>query len=285
MKYYIFLISLVLISCTSAEQTDVSTLLPIIDTHAHIYPVSEELNTEYVDALVSTAQENGVSKIFLGLNARQEPDRPPTFSSIHDDWVLDSAERYPDIIVPTLNGFDPADPASVNYVREHLESGKWKMIGELDLRNRPKKISISANDTVPMEIFALAGTYGVPVMIHYDFDYGTDRSSGIKEFEDALNGNPQTTFIYAHTCGQNIESFMKSHENLYCEQEGGMIGENIDLSKVILGTDMQVHGGRPDLVADEYKKLIDQLRTAISSLPSIDQEQVATKTPSSLFGL
>lgn len=128
-------------ACTSLQPAESPELLSIIDTHAHIYPVSEELNTEYVDALVATAQKIGVSKILLGLNARTEPDRPPTFSSLHDDWVLAAAERYPGIIIPTLNGFDPSDPAAVSYVSEQLDTGKWSMVGELDLRNQVKKNS------------------------------------------------------------------------------------------------------------------------------------------------
>lgn len=265
--------------------TTTSDLLPIVDTHAHIYPLSEEVNAAYVETLVETAEDNGVSKILLGLNARHEPDRPPTFSSLHDDWVLAAAELYPDVIIPTLNGFDPADPAAVSYVREQLETGLWKMIGELDLRNKVKKNKIPADDPVPMEIFALAGEYGVPVMIHYDFEYGTaSRSEGVAELEMALDGNPKTNFIYAHNCGSEIATLMKVHANLYCEQEGGLVSNDVDVSRVVLGTDMQVHENRPEAVAEQYKKLIDAVRTAISTWSSTKQEQAANGTAALLFG-
>ena len=279
----VFLLPVLLVGCGGTPTSD---LMPIIDTHAHIYPRSEEANEEYVDALVSVAQENGVSKILLGLNARHEPDRMPIFSSIHDDWVLAAAERYPDIIIPTLNGFDPSAEEAVDYVREQLETGLWKMIGELDLRNTPKKIAIAADDAVPMAIFALAGEYGVPVMIHYDFEYGTtSRSEGIAELETALDGNLDTTFIYAHTCSMDMVTLMKAHPNLYCEQERGPIAAGIDMSRVVLGTDIQVHENRPENAGEEYKKLIDELRAAISTWSDADQAQAATQTATDLFGL
>lgn len=296
MKRFFFLVLFSFLSLASACSREVesggqtttpeSDLLAIIDTHAHIYPLSEEVNAEYVEALVTVAKENGVSKILLGLNARHEPDRPPTFSSLHDDWVLAAAEQYPDVILPALNGFDPSDPDSVDYVREQLETGLWKMVGELDLRNKVKKNSIAADGPVPMEIFALAGEYNVPVMLHYDFEYGTDsRSEGIAELETALSGSVETNFIYAHNCGPDIVALMDAHLNLYCEQEAGPIPSNVDVSRVVLGTDMQVHENRPEAAAEQYKQLIEAVRRGISTWSSVDQEQAANGTATALFGL
>ncbi len=287
MKYPVLFLPLILLgsNCTITDQTTSSDLLPIIDTHAHIYPVSEELNAEYVDTLVAVAQANGVSKILLGLNARPEPDRPPTFSTTHDAWVLAAAKHYPDIIVPTLNGFDPADPAAVTYVRDQLATGQWKMIGELDLRNRPKKIAIPADSAVLMEIYALAATHNVPVMIHFDFDYGTERAAGLAELEHALGSNPKTTFIYAHTCSSDIVALMTAHHNLYCEQESGLIAPNVDITRVLLGTDMQVHENKPELAAEQYAQLIAKVRSAIALWSSEDQAQAASKTATTLFDL
>jgi len=96
---------------TESSDTAASTAVTFVDMHAHVYPVSEEANADYVDDLVSTAKANGISQIVLGLNARQEPERPPTYSPLHDQWVLDAEERYPGVIIPALNGFDPSDPA------------------------------------------------------------------------------------------------------------------------------------------------------------------------------
>lgn len=278
-----FFILLALIFTACSTTTDSSG---IIDTHAHIYPLSEEINDEYVDALVETAKENGVSKIFLGLNARHVPDRSPTFSEVHDEWVLAAAERYPDVIVPTLNGFDPEDEDSVGYVREQLETGRWKMIGELDLRNKPKQTQISADSPVVMEIFALAAEYSVPVMVHYDFEYGTaSRDAGFEEFETALSENPDTIFIYAHNCGPDAMKLMDGHPNLYCEHEKGPISSEVDMSRVVLGTDMQVHENKPEAAAEQYTALIEELLNSISSWSDEDQKQAGYETATEIFGL
>lgn len=275
------------VEAEESEESDESdeSMIPIIDTHAHIYPVSEELNSEYIDDIVKVAEENGVSGIVLGLNARHELDSPPKFSSEHDDWVLAEAKRYPEMIIPALNGFDPEDPDAVEYVRDQLRSKKWKMIGELDLRNSAKKTSIAANGEVMMDIFELAGKYEVPVMIHYDFGYGTDREDGIAELEEALDENSDTIFIYAHSCGPDIITLMESHGNLYCEQGLGTTGNGLDTSRVVIGTDIQVHRNDPDEVAEEYKQLIEKVRAAISSWSEDEQEKAAYETANDLFNL
>ncbi len=290
MKHFSLIFALLTFAaCQSTDFTESAEStydgIEIIDTHTHLYPLSEEINDEYVDNLVEVAKENGVSKIFLGLNARHEPDRPPTFSSIHDDWVLAAAERYPDIIIPALNGFDPEDEDSVDYVEEQLQTGLWKMIGELDLRNHVKKNEIPANSPIMMEIYELAAEYSVPVMMHYDFDYGTTRSEGLEEFENALDENPDTIFIYAHNCGQDLVELMNDHPNLYCEHEKGPIPSNLDMSRMVLGTDMQVHENKPETAAEQYAALIEQLRDSMTSWSEEDQKQAGYETAMEIFGL
>lgn len=286
MKCFSTILLALLLTACSTEPASVSyDGMEIIDTHAHIYPNSEEINDEYVASLVEVAKENGIGKILLGLNARHVPDRPPTFSEVHDEWVLAAAERYPDLIIPTLNGFDPEDEDSVNYVREQLQTGQWKMIGELDLRNKPKQTQISADNPVVMEIFALAAEYSVPVMVHYDFEYGTTRSEGFKEFETALSGNPDTIFIYAHNCGPDIVGLMNDHPNLYCEHEKGPIPSDVNMSRVVLGTDMQVHENKPEAAAEQYTALIEELLDSISSWSEEDQKQAGYETAMDIFGL
>src|SRR3989344_3621388 len=172
--------------------------LYIIDTHAHILPKDKEQNDAFLASLVAAAKNAGVSQIMLGLHARHEPDRGPTYSEEHDVWVLEAAEKYPDFIIPMLGGFAPADSNAVSYVEEQLKTGKWKGIGELDLRNEVKKTTTPMNDPTMMEIYKLAATYDVPVMVHYDFCYETDCDSGKVEYEEALEENPDTIFIHAH---------------------------------------------------------------------------------------
>ncbi len=274
------------VSTDEEHAPDLNTaLLPIIDFHTHVNPGSQAELETYVDDLVQVGRENGIDKMVMGLHASHVPDRPPTYSSEHDEWALAAAERYPDVIIPALNGFDPADSEAVEYVREQLETGKWKVIGELDLRNKVKQTKTAANTSTMMEIFELAGESGVPVIFHYDFDYGTDAASGIAELTEALDQNPDTIFIYAHTCGTQLVSLMEAHENLYCEHEFGRVASGVDMDRVVLGTDMQLHAGRWDLVRADYERLIGKLRDAISSWSDDEQEKTASLTPAALLNL
>ena len=273
------------ISSNTATSSEATPTVTLVDMHAHIYPTTEKENAKYVDDIVAAGKAKGVSQIVLGLNARAEPERPPTYSSEHDLWVLEAAKRYPGFIIPALNGFDPNDPAAVDYVKEQLASGQWKMIGELDLRNRPKKTTTPANTDILMQIYALAGQYDLPVMMHFDLDYGTDKTSGLAELTDALAKNPDTNFIMAHQCGPDVATLMASFQNFYCEQEFGPLAPGIDMKRVVLGTDIQVHGDNPSTAADDYQKLLDKLHSAVASWSKADIKQAAIETPSALLHL
>jgi predicted TIM-barrel fold metal-dependent hydrolase len=269
------------VSALTNQQSGTSTVdtsVPIIDLHAHFYPLDQEVNATYLEYLASAAEEAGVTKIFLGLNARQEPDRPPTFSSTHDDWVLDAVAAYPDLFVPTLNGFDPEDPAAVDYVREALASGEWKMLGELDLRNRPKKTTIAADGEVVSQLYDLAAEAGVPVMVHFDSDYGTDAASGNAEMARALAAHPETLFIFAHGCRSQVVQWMATYDNVYCEFTGGSLPPSVDLERVVVGTDIQPHGPDMSAIESEYQRLVDAIRSGLSALEDADRDRVAHGT-------
>src|SRR3989338_11101553 len=257
--------------------------LYIIDTHAHILPKDKEQNDAFLASLVAAAKNAGVSQIMLGLHARHEPDRGPTYSEEHDVLVLAAAEEYPDLIIPMLGGFDPADSNAVSYVEEQLKTGFWKGIGELDLRNQVKKTTTPMNDPTMMEIYKLAATYAVPVMVHYDFCYETDCDSGKDEFEEALAENPDTIFILAHGCQVEL---MKAYENLYCEtaMATSQLPDTTILDRVMLGTDVQ----HPDLNVQKtasYEEFIAMLRETIETLDAEDAEKIAHGTAEEIFHL
>jgi Amidohydrolase len=262
--------------------------LPIIDTHAHIWPDTEAKNTQYIQQLVQVAISAGVGKILLGLHARHVSQRPPTYSTNHDKWILTLAATYPDIIVPMLGGFDPADPKASDYVDAELTSHPaWKGIGELDLRNKPKQTVTPANSKEMMEIYAVAAKHKVPVLIHHDVDYGTKAATGLAELKDALTKNPNTKFIFAHGC---LPELMEDHSNLFCEFE---IGGKEDIpakfaDRVILGTDIQ----SPDLSiyqppnsSTPYKTVIGDLCSKVKVFPYPTQKKITHTTAEQLFGI
>ncbi len=268
---------------TSSDLPAYTGDLYLIDTHAHILPKDKEKNDVFLASLVAAAKNAGVSKILLGLHARQVPDREPTYSEDHDLWVLEAAEKYPDVIIPMLAGFDPADLDAVSYVEEQLKTGVWKGIGELDLRNSVKKTTTPMNDPTMMEIYKLATTYNVPVMAHYDFCYETDCDSGKAEFEEALAENPDTIFILAHGCQVDM---MKKYENLYCEtaMATSQLPDTSILDRVMLGTDVQ----HPDLNVQKtasYEEFIAMLRETLETLDAEDAERMAHGTAEEVFHL
>ncbi|MSR86421.1 hypothetical protein EXS74_03425 [Candidatus Woesearchaeota archaeon] len=128
---FLFLFSSCSQQQNQASQTETTTVdtssietytgdLYIIDIHAHINPTDEEENDQYLEELIEIAEKEGVSTIALGLHARHIMDQPPVYSEEHDTWVLAAAETYPNIIIPFLDGFDPADLDAPTYVEEHV---------------------------------------------------------------------------------------------------------------------------------------------------------------------
>lgn len=265
-------------------QVQTSQTLPIIDAHAHIWPTTEAENREYVDHLIEAMDRSNVQKIALFLNARHIWQRPPTYSTEHDQWVLAAYQRHPDRIIPMLAGFDPQDEAAVSYVKTQLETGPWQGIGELDLRNEPKQTTTPADHPVMMQIYQLAAQYHLPVLIHYDPCYGTTCSAGMEEFKRALRTNPQTTFIWAHSCPLEL---MEIFANLYCEYEfpvEHLSGQFPD--RTLVGTDIQDPNLRiylPDHSDISYEEAIERLRQELARLNPQDAEKVAYKNAQRLL--
>ncbi|MSR86075.1 hypothetical protein EXS74_01625, partial [Candidatus Woesearchaeota archaeon] len=201
----------------------------------------------------------------------------------HDAWVLEAYEKYPDVIIPMLAGFDPADPDAASYVEEQLKTGKWKGIGELDLRNQVKKTTTAMNDPTMMEIYALAAEYDVPIFFHYDSCYETDCDSGKAEYEEALAENPNTIFITAHRCDEDL---MKKYDNLYCEPESlaSQLPDASLLDRVMIGTDVQ-HEDLKVQMTSSYEEFIAAERENIEKLDSDVQEKILHGTAEDVFHL
>jgi hypothetical protein len=191
---------------------------PIIDNHAHLPPESDAQRADFIDELAAAMKRDGVIRTVIGLNATHLRHRAlgPAFSPTHDEWVRAAFARHPGEVWPSLAGFDPRQAASVDYVRRQLETGFWKEIGELDLRNAGKEQAIPADSAAMMKIYALAGRRGVPVSIHYNYTYGVAAGTAERELERAVAANPGTIFITAHHA--NIP-LMRRHENLWGEYQ------------------------------------------------------------------
>jgi hypothetical protein len=269
---------------------------PVVDTHVHVIPLPGGGHDEdYIDNLVSAALDAGVTKLLLGLHAKHThlvTAGLPTYSTEHDDWVMGAHSQYPDVIIPLLAGFDPADANAPTYVQQQLATGNWKGIGELDLRNSPKQTTTAANSPIMMQIYALAATYDVPVLMHHQTDYGTDSASGEAELRDAFSQNPNTNFITAHSCMLNL---LAEYSNVYCEYEfpnSEIPAEYGD--RVIFGSDVQA----PDLtvsvpetppatgmVSYSYAQVFENLCAKAALFSMNEQDLMSQSTAVRLFHL
>lgn len=253
----------------------------IVDVHGHVLPASPEENDAYVDDLVAAMDAAGVAQIALGLHARHLDYRPPTYSADHDATVLAQYARHPTRVVPLLAGFDPEDEGAVDYVREALQTGPWRGIGELDLRNSPKETATPFDHPTAMAVYALAAEFGVPVILHFE------PCLAGPDLEAALGGNPDTTFVLTHVCATAV---LDRFENVRCEHEAfegppppGYAG------RIALGTDIQ----RPDLqvvrpelgVSRAYVDVVSTLREDVAASYPDDQERVANGNARDLLGL
>lgn len=189
---------------------------PLIDNHAHPIVPSQGDQTKYYDGIVDLMDKNGVAMTVLHRNA--EWVNAVKFGPEHDDWVRAAMDRHPGRILGFLAGFDPASPDAPNYVRTQLQNDKerrWKAIGELDLRNPGPKTQIPINSPIMMQIHRIAAEFGVPVVFHYNPDYGTPSAeAGFREIEDAVAKNPNTTFVLAHNPPAQL---MPKYPNLWGE--------------------------------------------------------------------
>lgn len=172
---------------------------PIVDNHAHPIVPSQGNQARYADNLVRLMDENNVAFTILHRNAEWTTG-VAKFGPDHDDWVRAAMDRHPGRLFGGLGGFNPASPAAPEYVRSQLRTGRWAFVGELDLRNPGPKTQIPINSPTVLEIGRIAGEFGLPLVFHYNYDYGTAGiDAGMRELEDALIKNPGTVYVNAHT--------------------------------------------------------------------------------------
>jgi len=161
---------------------------PIVDTHAHL----EAESGVTIDTFLALYDQVGVKGGWMmGL-----------------PWMLatDAWERYPDRVVPFLaeEYTETVAPQSV-YVNhaaldDLLAGGYGRGLGEMILRHSPFRLAggysagathVPADHPSLLPAYALAGKYGVPVVVHQEAAFAD-------ELERALRSAPDTQFVWAH---------------------------------------------------------------------------------------
>jgi len=230
---------------------------PVIDSHLHGVDFLQES-----DGLVSLLDRMDAANIshavIFGLPVikkwgSEEPDRPNYY--LDDDARCYYYTGTDEILAgyfqalspvagkrlaPMLCGFNHTDRNAVFQVERKLaSSGMWKGIGELicrhdDLTSQTLDETSRMNHPALLPIYDLAGTRGLPVLIHQNStSVGVhDRFEYLEEVREPLSGFPGTTFVWAH-CGISrrvvhkyyhvmLEEMLQDHPNL-----------NVDLSWVV----------------------------------------------------
>ena len=261
---------------------------PIIDNHAHPTGPSGRsgIQDTYSDGLVALMDQNGVAMTALHRNGfLLPPTGPAEFSASHDLWVASASQRHPGKILAYLAGFDPSSPDALTYIQEQFRaSSQWKAIGELDLRNGFMQTQISINSPNMLAVLRLAGQLRVPVIIHYQYDYGVDFATGMRELEDALSANPDTIVMMAHMPGLVL---MARHPNLWAEITLWAPGVEQQLTSIVqsyptlldrivlCATDLQ----SPDLkvAGQTYGEVLATNRRVLGTLAQEQAEKIAYK--------
>jgi predicted TIM-barrel fold metal-dependent hydrolase len=164
----------------------------LFDAHGHYMPT-------WPDHVIPTVVETGEFSHYViqgvGQYMGYEQDDPDTYTGCA--WIAVEDENLDGLIAM-------------------LSSGR-KCIGETSVRHFPSGPDSSvdenpANNDFLMSVYAQAALYEVPINIHFDYDEAT-----IWEFEEALDDNPDTSFIWAHmgdALAPTVQQMLDDHPNL-----------------------------------------------------------------------
>lgn len=192
----------------SAQQPPYSG--PLVDTHAHL----EAESGVTIDTYMALYDQVGVKGGWM----------------MGVPWMLatDAWERYPDRVVPFLaeEYTETVAPQSVYVHHAALEDllagGYGRGLGEMILRHAPFQLAggysagathVPADHPALLPTYALAGKYGVPVVVHQEAAYA-------EELERALRSAPDTRFVWAHAGhgpAATARALLARHPNLHAD--------------------------------------------------------------------
>lgn len=160
------------------------------------------------------------------------------YSNKYDIAVEDFVKKYNEqegnkiVIYPFLCGFDPTNPASLQYIEGKLQQGLFKGIGEIflyEIEVRWVKTTMqqeSLNHPVVLSICDIAAKYNVPLVIHCDSQKSLIEYSAEDSLEYLLSQKSNTIIVWAHA-GLNkfsnayhydvVSTLLSKYPNLYCD--------------------------------------------------------------------
>jgi predicted TIM-barrel fold metal-dependent hydrolase len=203
--------------------------IPVIDVHSHdvsFLHTSEMRSQDPGSSHKEYWLKYGMDKTVL-FGDVSEPSAVRT-----DELTWNYYKKYPTIIYPSFSGFPLNEEENgLEMVTEKLEKG-YLNIGEIYAAST---FSPSANVAwkgehpyygILPEVYDLAATYKVPVLLHIDPPKGTP----ILYFKKALKNHPNTVFIFAHgnvyNSPQQLKGLLGQFDNLYIDFFAGFTKYN-----------------------------------------------------------
>jgi len=213
-------------------------IVPVIDAHLHVVDFIQE--TDGLGRLTEAMDIAHVSKaVIFGLPLKKKWDvfekRPPhyylddnsrcyyfhrTDEIVAEEWLrLPPADRKR--FAPLICGFNPTDKYAVRDVERMLDKFPfWRGIGEIicrhdDLTNLTNEETARVNHPALFDIYALAATRGLPVLVHQNSTSVSihDEYEHLDELEEMLRRFPETVFVWAH-CGISRRVFHKNYHEM-----------------------------------------------------------------------
>lgn len=203
--------------------------IPVIDVHSHdasLLDITETRNQDPTSSQKEIWKKFGIDKTVL-FGDVSEPSAIKT-----DNLVWKYYQKYPDLIYPSFSGFPLSEEESgLKMVEKKLEQG-YMNIGEV---YSASTFSTSSNVIwkgehpywgILPDIYELAATYKVPILLHIDPPKGTP----ILYLQKALTNHPETIFVFAHAnvfnTPQHLRALLRKHENLYIDFFAGFTRYN-----------------------------------------------------------
>ena len=231
----------------------------INDLHVHLPTRTNTYN--YTIALLATANDFGVKRMVIShVGAGVEGNS--NYEREQDKLIAEIAQLCPERFDAMLTGVYPDDPSSVEYVKERLDTGLYKGIGEVYIRNfitgrYVKDISNYANSSTMMQIYKILAEKKKPIHFHLNVDSEEDLDALVQ----AMKENSNTIFIWAHGC-DGYGQLTKVVDNLYCEYE--LVGKGTSYktsSPVIIG----IIGTDASVIPDEKYPDVQYYSTVMES--------------------
>jgi predicted TIM-barrel fold metal-dependent hydrolase len=241
----------------STSHAEIEPIVPVIDAHLHFVDFIQD--SDGMAKLLAAMDAGRVAKaVIFGLPLKKKWEaiekRAPHYylddnSRCYyyqgtDEIVAEAVRRLSPRrrvrFAPLVCGFNPTDKYAARDAARTLDKYPfWRGIGEIlcrhdDLTNMTNEETARANHPALFEVYELAASRRLPVMIHQNStSVGIhDDYEHLDELEEALARFPKTTFLWTH-CGISRRVSHKSYHVMVGRLLDRYPNLNVDVSWVV----------------------------------------------------